>query len=48
MTNPSEDGGSPASPLDDDPFALDDRVQAADARPVTQPYPTRSAQDEMS
>ena len=48
MTNAPEDGDSPASTLDDDPFALDDRVQAADARQVTQPYPSRSAQDEVS
>jgi hypothetical protein len=48
MTSPSEDGDSPDLTLDDDPFALDDRVQAADARPVSQPYPTRSVQDEVS
>jgi hypothetical protein len=47
MTNPSENGDSTATTLDDDPLALDDRVHAADARPVTQPYPTRSAQDEL-
>jgi hypothetical protein len=49
MTNPADTRGAPTSTLDDeDPFALDDRVQATDVRPVKQAYPTRSSQDEVS